>query len=617
MKQISRITAMGTVVLLVGSMMTSSFGAELPSEKEEVIYVMTDANGEVISVNAVNIFGGGDILDYGSYSEVKMLTTEDEIQQQGNKITISSEADRVYYQGTMKNAEIPWNISIRYYLDEKEYEPEELAGKSGELEIKIKITENSKADSSFYENYALQATVTLDTETCSNIEAADATIANVGKNTQLAYTILPNRGIDTVIRATVSDFEMEAIAINGIRLNLDVEVDDTEITKQLNDMIDAANMVNDGAVQIKDGTGTLYSATGTLNESVGQLNTGMGQLANGADELSGGLATLNANSKDLTTGAYQAFAGLCTASEQALNTELAAAGMPTVTLTPENYAEVLNGLLKSLGTDVVYQQAYNQALEQVTKAVEEQADTLYTAYINANAESIYATVLPANTPSSVLTEQQKQAILLQAKEALTDEQKAQIKQAYIQQKMTDDAVTAQIAAVVKQADEVSGKIAELKGGLDGYKTFYTGLQQYVAGVGSAADGAATLSKGTREVYDNMGKLYQATGTLNGSTKELLSGTEILQDGTATFASEVSGADDKVNEQIDSVLSDIRGSSEVVSFVSDKNTNVDAVQFVIKTAAIETEEAETADADSAAKPTFWEKLWNLFKSDKTE
>lgn len=51
--------------------------------------------------------------------------------------------------------------------------------------------------------------------------AADgATVANVGSNKQLAYTILPNKGADIEITADVKNFEMSGIAINGIKLNL-------------------------------------------------------------------------------------------------------------------------------------------------------------------------------------------------------------------------------------------------------------------------------------------------------------------------------------------------------------------------------------------------------------
>lgn len=58
----------------------------------------------------------------------------------------------------------------------------------------------------------MQAALTLDTEKCSNIQADGATIANVGADKQISYTILPGKGLDAEITADVTDFEMDAAA---------------------------------------------------------------------------------------------------------------------------------------------------------------------------------------------------------------------------------------------------------------------------------------------------------------------------------------------------------------------------------------------------------------------
>lgn len=87
----------------------------------------------------------------------------------------------------------------------------------GKLEIKMSIRQNPDCDSSFFDGYALQATVTLNTELASNIAAEGATMANVGRNKQLTYTILPNTEKEITISADGQNFEMNAMAFNGIR----------------------------------------------------------------------------------------------------------------------------------------------------------------------------------------------------------------------------------------------------------------------------------------------------------------------------------------------------------------------------------------------------------------
>ena len=79
--------------LLVGTAGISAF-ATSSSQKEEVIYVSTDASGAVKELTAVNIFDESDfddaskITDYGDYSAVKILTGDATIDQSGKKIII-------------------------------------------------------------------------------------------------------------------------------------------------------------------------------------------------------------------------------------------------------------------------------------------------------------------------------------------------------------------------------------------------------------------------------------------------------------------------------------------------------------------------------------------------
>lgn len=55
-----------------------------------------------------------------------------------------------------------------------------------------------------------------------------------------------------------------------------------------------------------------------------------------------------------------------------------------------------------------------------------------------------------------------------------------------------------------------------------------------------------------------------------------------------------------------------GDAPVVSFISDKNENVNSVQFVIKTAAIEKEEVAEVVAEEETPTGFFQKLLALFR-----
>lgn len=593
MKHMQKFTAAAMAVLLLGFTVVPAFAETASSAKEEVIYAMADASGKVTDAEAVNIFAGGDIVDYGDYSAVKPLNTNDTITQNGDQIAFSSTADKVYYQGTMKNAALPWNISIRYYLDGKEYAPQDVAGKSGALEIRFSVTKNESCGGSFYDDYALQASFTLDTERCQNIVSNGATVANVGSDKQLTYTILPGKGIDTVITADVTDFEMDAAAINGVRLNLDVDVDDTDLMDKVDELVSAIGDLDDGAWELHDGTEELYDATKTLNSKVGDLHSGVGDLTAGAGDLYTGLTDITAQNQQ----ADQLYLGYV--KSQADSIYLAYVTTQADALYAQVAAQAVREQLIQSGYSEAQADAYLQTAD---------GQTLVAQTVSNMTEEQKAQIL--NAAVAKLTDEQKKQILQGAVASLTEEQKAEIREAYIQQMMASDDVTSQINAAVATVSAAK-QVSELKGQLDSYGVFYQGLVAYTDAVSSAAAGAKSLKLNMDTLYSNTGKLKLSVGELSDVVGELYDGTGELTDGTTEFVDKTSDMDTQISDEIDSMTASLSGGDgDAESFVSEKNTNVNTVQFVIKTAAIEKAETTTDNTVESAPLTFWQKLLRL-------
>ena len=110
----------------------------------------------------------------------------------------------------------------------------------------------------------------------------------------------------------------------------------------------------------------------------------------------------------------------------------------------------------------------------------------------------------------------------------------------------------------------------------------------------------------------MGELYDGVAELIEGIKELYDGAAELYDGTGEMREETDGMDDEISDRIDEMIESVTGgSSEVVSFVSEKNTNVESVQFVIKTEAVEIKEVKTVAPVIKEELTFWQKISRLF------
>ncbi|MDY2813252.1 MAG: hypothetical protein SOU03_04725 [Dorea sp.] len=705
-----------TAVLLAGTMsftlVIPAFAADVPSEKEEVVYINLDAEGEIKDLNVVNIFGKGEIVDYGAYDSVEMMNTSDEITQKGDKISFSTDTDRVYYKGKMSNKKIPWNISIRYYLDGKEYSAEEVAGKSGKLEMHLKITENEECEGEFYENYALQASFTLDTEKCTNIVAENATLANVGKEKQVSYTMLPGKGIDTTVTADVKDFEMSAVSINGIPLSLNVEVDDEELVEQVTELLDAIEQINDGtgelqngvtklqdgaqgelkngvnalqngAVQLQNGAGELKSGGSSLSSGAGELKTGAASLNagvlslnSGITEIQKGLNQLNEKSPELKEGSSQIYQALCQiqdaldgvsssadqldelvsassqiqrgmdelvngASEIEQNTSfeaykaaMAENGLDIEKLREGNTAayqqldEVIRSLNEMIGTaeklpgiDVTELKAKVAQLEQIR-------DLFYGNNASIEGTEKYLTALNSNMDSLMAGAVQLRDSYAEFNTAIEQLADTLSGMMYQMSELAEavDTLVEEYQKLDNGINEYTNGVAEIVAGYfllsQGSSSLAAGSSQLVNGSSNLYDGTTELLSGIVEFYNATGTLKDGTGQLDEGVAELLTGIAelnegagTLKDGTGELREKTSGMDTQITDKIDEMLDSITGGdSETVSFVSEKNTNVDSVQFVIKTDEIEVEDTGEVEEAEKTPMTIWEKILHLFGMD---
>lgn len=171
------------------------------------------------------------------------------------------------------------------------------------------------------------------------------------------------------------------------------------------------------------------------------------------------------------------------------------------------------------------------------------------------------------------------------------------------------AYTDGVAEIVAGYSQISGGAAKLVDGSSslraGTETFYSGTGDLLSGIVEIYDGTGTLKDGTGELDDGVAELL--TGIA-----QLYDGTGELKDGTGTLREETEGMDTQINDKIDELLDSISdGNREIVSFVSEDNTNVNAVQFVIQTESIEIDEPEEEVQTEEEHLNFWQKLLHLF------
>lgn len=293
--------------------------AESP-EKEENVYASLADDGTVEGIYVVNEYDlekDTKITDYGDYTEVTNLSSEDEITENGNEYTVQGKKGKFYYQGDLASKDLPWEIAISYYLDGEKISADDLAGKSGSLEIRISVKKNKDAEGDYFDNYLLQTTVTLDSEKCKDIQAEDATVANVGSDKQILYNIMAGQEKEMSITAEVTDFEMSGIAFQGVPMSFDIDTDSLDLSElydRTDELKSAAVELDDGASELKDGTAELADGSGQLLEAVRSLTGGAGSLVSGVDGAASGGSSLVSGSRELGSGIGSYLAGVSSVS---------------------------------------------------------------------------------------------------------------------------------------------------------------------------------------------------------------------------------------------------------------------------------------------------------------
>lgn len=627
------LTALGTLI---------ASAAEKSTPKEEVVYVNLEDNGSIKDVQVVNIFNTDKackITDYGNYSSVRNMNTTDKITYSDNKTTIDAGKGRIYYEGKLKDTAIPWNISISYFLDDKEYTADEIAGKSGKLKLKIKITDNKDSYDNFYDGFALQTSVTLDTDKCSNITASGATEANVGSDKQFTYTTMPSKGADIEITADVKDFEMTGISINAVPLSLEIDVDDKELTDKVSEMTDAITKIDDGAKSVNNGADELKdSVKGDLKDGSVKFLEGTEELKNGASELKGGTVQLKDGTNSLKAGAESLDSGVSSLNTgiKTVESGLKQLNEKSGTLTGGSaqikeslitIQSALNGVSLSNDKLTELSSASSQiksGISQITSGIEQlEQNTSFQAYEAvmaqngldveslrqsnaAAAENITLTIASLQTQVETLkqagfdtTELEAQlaglsqvAKLLYANNLCIDGTESYLNQvnSSIDELLTGaknleakyEEFDSAINELVDNVSNLSYNVSVLAGAInllvDSYGQFDSGLNEYTSGIAAIVSGFNEISSGCTTLTNGSKELYSGAKLLDDNTSLVVDGAKSLYSGTDSLNTGAKSLDEGVSKLIDGAEELQSGTGKLkdgTKELSDKTDGLDA------------------------------------------
>ena len=600
--------------------------------KDESVYVLANTDGSVkriiVSDWLRNTQRTNTITDSSVLTGIENVKGDETYTDTGNARVWDTEGGDIYYTGTIEK-ELPVDMEVTYTLDGKPIEAAELAGKSGKVTIRYVYTnkqyENVTIDGKsekIYVPFAMLTGVLVDSDSFRNVTVTNGKILNDGNHTAIVGIAFPGLQEDLAIdndtleipdsftiSADVTDFHLTntvTIAASGLFSQINPEKLDSAsgLTESLTQLNDAMEQLMDGSSQLYDGLCTLLTKSialvagidalaegaGALKDGAESLESGAAALSDGTKSLSYGLGQLTGNSDNLNDGAAVVFASLLTMA----NTQLAEAGLTVPTLTMENYATVLDGVIASLDTDEISKTAADTARQKVTEAVNAKEDEITAAVTEAVRTEVHTKVsaavqetitekvlsamgmtkeqydagvaagavddaTQAKLTAAVDTQMAEESIVstidTQTKEQMasdavqkliaqkTEEQKA----ALIEQNMASDEVQSQLRAALTTAESGVQSIQALREQLDSYNTFYIGLQQYTAGVASAKAGADKLTSGAETLYNGTVTLSEGVGTLYDGILSMQNGAPALIDGVTALRDGAMSLSDGLSE----------------------------------------------------------------------
>ena len=588
------------VALAVGSA-PSAFAAASSTatyQKSEVVYASLSAAGAPEAVYVVNRFDvekPGTVVDHGDYTKVQNLTNETELARQGDATTFEVEEGTLYYQGDAASTTLPWDVALVYELDGKKVKAEDLAGASGNLAIHVTTKQNASVDPAFYDSFMMQITFTLPGDVASDVAAEGATLASAGEDTTVAFTVLPGHGGDFTLTAKVQNFKMAGAQFAALPYSSIIEMPNTD------QMVSGMTNLSDAVSALADGTASLASGVDELTSGAQSLSSGASAFGQGLNQLSGSSSTL-VNASGEIKGALAAIAGGLQNTDLSQLDQLAQlpAGLNQLAdglselrtksiAAQQGYADSLTALEGAIGALTAHAPSEEQiaGLRQFAQADATQASTveqLVATYRAAQAvQGTYAATKPAFDGANQLL------YAIAADDGALAQQEAALRS------MAASLDSAVGGGQLDQLTQLASGLGELSGQ---YGQFHDGLAQYASGLSALASNYNQLASGTAD-------LAQGTGQLASGAGELSSGMGQLNASTITLP-------ETMKEQIAEMTADYDFPTfDPVSFVSSDNANVQAVQFVMTTAAIEQLEAPQEEAPEE-ELTIWDRFVALFQ-----
>ena len=267
-----------SALLALSSVPVSAVDNGVSPVYDEAYYAMTDYYGNLTEGSVVKSYltnGYSTLTDYGQYDEVLNLTDGTVPSSAGGMTTFRFDAgtapSHFYFEGktTRPFEALPWTLAVSYKLNGVPTRAEELAGKTGVVDINLDAIPNPDASEYARNNYTLEAMAIFNQDDILSLEAPGAQVQLIGNLRAVLFIGLPGEECHCTIRVGSEDFSFGGLTFMLVPATLSQLEEIAKLSERKDDLEDNYNKLSGSLDSLLD---ALYSMTGSLNASASGLD---------------------------------------------------------------------------------------------------------------------------------------------------------------------------------------------------------------------------------------------------------------------------------------------------------------------------------------------------------
>jgi len=404
-------------IMMIGGILLQPLSANALT-KTETVYTTLDATGNITTSSVTNhlfIKNEQTIEDESELKEILNINGDESFTQNENKMIWNTNKKDIFYRGVIEKTQ-PITMDIDYYLNGEEKDVKEIIGKSGDIKIQIKFTNNLKNKvkvngkmETLYTPFITTVGMVLDNEKNTEVEINNGKVVDSGSKNIVVGIASPGmyenfklkelKDLDkVVITYKTEEFSLKdiyAVATPKLLEKEDLKIFDkmNTLSKSVNKLQEGMDEVEKGVKKLEKGSKSLTSGSEEISKNLKAALDGISAIKKGSNQVEEGLEKvidkLNAVSKSLSTSedSTQKLLYLQSMNKKAKDQLVAKTGMSYEVLMREYQTNLVNYegtdqnllALKSTAELIVLLESNNDAISQTlekTKALNSQVELL-------------------------------------------------------------------------------------------------------------------------------------------------------------------------------------------------------------------------------------------------